>query len=82
MSPKLEEMFDLTSHKGWGIFLSEEVDPNIESDKSQLMRELTPYQQGFIHGRLNVLSLLSGLRDYLDIQIKQAEEKDVEVDNV
>jgi hypothetical protein len=72
---KLEEMFDMTAHKGWAV-LMEDLDKRIDAFKEGLAtKEATPYQLGLVQGHIKVYRELQHLRQMIEMATKADEEE-------
>jgi hypothetical protein len=78
----LEEMFDMTAHKGWSI-LMEDMDRRVDALKEGLAtKEATVYQIGLVQGHIKVYRELKNLRSMIEMALKEYEEERVEAANV
>jgi DUF438 domain-containing protein len=79
---KLEEIFDMTSHKGWKI-LMDDLKQRVDAFKEGLAtKEASAYQQGLVQGHIKVYREMDNLRATIELALKQEEEDNVEAANV
>jgi hypothetical protein len=77
---EMNEVFDMTSHKGWSI-LMRDSQVSVDSLKEELAAGYKPeYQLGHLHGRIAVLRHLISFRDILEVDRENAKEDANEID--
>lgn len=75
---KLETLFDLTSHPGWSVLVSD-MEDRIEAIKESLTRgEVSAYDLGLAQAHVKVYREIISLRDMIDAAIKQMQEDEAD----